>query len=73
MSTDLSNSVEATKNGIATIQSNTSAATIATVAATLKPQYQAVAESAKSAVHEIEGNALPLSFAFRRTNACKNL
>jgi hypothetical protein len=73
LSADLSNTVEATKNGIATIKSNTSAATIATVAATLKPQYQALADSAKSAVHALGDNALPLAFAFRRTDACKSL
>ena len=73
LSTDLANSVEATKNGVAAIKSNTSAATIATVAATLKPQYSALADSAKSAVHSLGDNALPLASAFRRTDACKNL
>jgi len=73
LSTDLANTVEATKNGVAAIKSNTSAATIATVAATLKPQYSALVDSAKSAVHSLGDNALPLASAFRRTDACKNL
>ena len=73
LSTDLSNSVQATKNGIAAIKSDTSAATIATVAATLQPQYSALVDSAKSAVHSLGGNALPLASAFRRTDSCKNL
>jgi hypothetical protein len=73
LSTDLTNTVQATKNGIAAIKSDASPATLATVAATLKPQYMALADSAKSAVHSVEGNALPLAFAFRRTDACKSL
>jgi hypothetical protein len=73
LSTDLSNTVEATKNGIATIKSDTSAATISTVALTLKDQYKALIDSAKSAVDTLGGNALPLAFAFRRSDACKNL
>ena len=73
LSTDLTNTVDATQNGIAAIKSDTSAATIATVAVTLKTQYQALIDSAKSAVDTLGGNALPLSLAFRRTDACKNL
>jgi len=73
LSTDLTNTVEATKNGVAAIESNSSAATIATVAATLKPQYSALVDSAKSAAHSLGDNALPLASAFRRTDACKNL
>jgi hypothetical protein len=73
LSTDLTNTVQATKNGIAAIKANPSASTMSTVAVTLRPQYKALIDSAKSAVHTIEGNALPLAFAFRRTAACKNL
>jgi hypothetical protein len=73
LTTDLANTVEATKNGLAEIKSNTSAATVSAVAVTLKPQYTALVDSAKSAVHSLGNNALPLAFAFRRTDACKNL
>ena len=73
LSTDLTNSVQATKNGIATIKADTSAATISTVAVTLRTQYKALVDSAKSAADSLGGNALPLAFSFRRTDACKNL
>jgi len=73
LSTDLTNSVQATKNGVATIKADASAATISTVAVTLRDQYKALADSAKSAADSLGGNALPLALAFRRTNACKNL
>ena len=73
LSTDLTNSVDATKNGVASIKSNPSAATIGTVAVTLRTQYKALIDSAKSAVDSLGGNALPLSFAFQRNDACKNL
>ena len=63
----------ATQNLADQIKANTSPATIATVAATLKPQYSALVDSAKSAVHSLGDNALPLASAFRRTDACKNL
>ena len=73
LSTDLTNSVEATKNGVATIKADASAATISTVAVTLRDQYKALVDSAKSAADTLGGNALPLAFSFRRTDACKNL
>ena len=73
LSTDLTNSVQATENGVAAIKADTSAATISTVAVTLRDQYKALADSAKSAADSLGGNALPLALAFRRTNACKNL
>jgi hypothetical protein len=73
LSTDLTNTVQATKNGIATIQANPSAASISTVAVTLQPIYKSLIDSAKSAVDSLGSNALPLSLAFRRTDACKNL
>ena len=73
LSTDLTNSVEATKNGVAAIKSSPSAATIGTVAVTLRTQYKALIDSAKSAVDTLGSNALPLSFAFQRNDACKNL
>jgi hypothetical protein len=73
LSTDLANSAEATKNGIDTIKANPSAATISTVALTLRSQYKALVDSAKSAVDSLGSNALPLAFAFRRSDACKKL
>jgi hypothetical protein len=73
LTTDLSTTVEATKNGIATIKADTSAATISTVAVTLQPLYKSLIDSAKSAVNSLGDNTLPLSLAFRRTDACKNL
>jgi hypothetical protein len=73
LSTDLTNSVQATKNGVATIKADASAATISTVAVTLRAQYKALVDSAKSAADSLGGNALPLALAFRRTDACKNL
>ena len=73
LSTDLTNSVQATENGVAAIKADTSAATISTVAVTLRDQYKALVDSAKSAADTLGSNALPLSFAFRRADACKNL
>jgi hypothetical protein len=73
LSTDLTNSVQATKNGVAAIKADTSAATISTVAVTLRTQYTALVDSAKSAADSLGGNALPLAFSFRRTDACKKL
>ena len=73
LSTDLTNTVQATKNGIATIQANPSAASITTVAATLQPLYKSLIDSTKSAVSSLGNNAVPLSLAFRRSDTCKKL
>ena len=73
LSTDLTNTVQATKNGIATIQANPSAASIATVAATLQPLYKSLIDSTKSAVSSLGNNVVPLSLAFRRSDTCKKL
>ena len=73
LTTDLTNTVQATKNGIATIKANPSAASITTVAATLQPLYKSLIDSTKSAVSSLGNNAVPLSLAFRRSDTCKNL
>ena len=73
LTTDLTNTVQATKNGIATIQANPSAASITTVAATLQPLYKSLIDSTKSAVSSLGNNAVPLSLAFRRSDTCKKL
>ena len=73
LTTDLSNTVTATKNGIATIQDNTSVATIATVINALGPQYQNLISSAKTAIHSLGDNAVPLGLAFRRSDTCQSL
>jgi len=73
LTTDLTNTVQATKNGIATIQANPSAASITTVAATLQPLYKSLIDSTKSAVSSLGNNVVPLSLAFRRSDTCKKL
>lgn len=73
LTTDLSNTVTATKNGIAAIKTNPSAASITVVVVTLRPQYKGLINSAKSAVHALAHLAVPLALAFHRTQACKNL
>ena len=73
LTTDLTNTVQATKNGIATIQANPSAASISTVAVTLQPIYKSLIDSTKSAVSSLGNNAVPLSLAFRRSDTCKKL
>jgi hypothetical protein len=70
---DLTNSVDAVKSGLASIQANPSAATIAAAIATLAPQLQSLANTTKSAVSSIKQAGGSLSDAFKKSNSCKSL
>jgi predicted PurR-regulated permease PerM len=71
--TDITNTVDATKNGIAEIKDNASAETIASVAVTISEQLKSLKNSTKSAAETLGSNAVPLSIAFQRADACKKL
>ena len=73
LGTDLTNSVNAVKSGLASIQSNPSAATIAAAIATLAPQLQSLANTTKSAVSSIKDAGGSLADAFKKSDSCKSL
>jgi len=73
LTTDLTNTVAAVKNGVAAIKDSPSAETVATVAVTIDQQWKGLKSSAKSATESLGINGARIAFAFQRADACKNL
>jgi hypothetical protein len=73
LSTDATNTVDATKSAISSLGSSPSVAAIGATAKALLPQYQALATSAKSALTSIKDAGGDLASSFQNSDACQGL
>jgi hypothetical protein len=73
LSTDLSNTVEAVKSGLAAIQANPSAVAIAAAVAAVKPQLETLVDTSKAAVSSLQQAGGSLADEFKKADSCESL